>query len=59
MPFESYSLSSSRYHLKIIGDILKNVKKTSASVLIKYMKIKMRLKIKNRSHRYDINRPRN
>ena len=34
MPFENYSLSSPRYHPKII-DVLKNVKKTSASVLIK------------------------
>ena len=30
--FENYSLSSSRHHSKIIGDILKNVQKTSASV---------------------------
>ena len=31
--FENYLLSSSRYLRKIIGDILKNVQKTTASVL--------------------------
>ena len=45
-----------------MGDILKNVQKTSASVLmrlpISFMTMKMRLKIKNRSQRCDINRPR-
>ena len=33
MLFKNYSLSSSLYHPKIIGDILKNVRKTSLSVL--------------------------
>ena len=32
--FEIYSLSSSRYHTKMSGDILKNVQKISLSVLM-------------------------
>ena len=44
---------------KIVGDILKNIQKTSASVLMRLlMAIKMRLKMKNRSHIYNINGPR-
>ena len=47
-----------QYHPKAIGLILKNNLKTKNVCIhtIKIMKIKM--KIKNRSHRYDINRPR-
>ena len=58
MLFEIYSNS---YHPKIIEDILKNVQKTSAFVWIRLYKLmvkKTRLKMKNKSHRYDINRPR-
>ena len=58
MLFESFSLSSSRHHLKIIGDILKIVERISASDVIRLMAMKMRLKMTNRSQRYDINRPR-
>ena len=44
---------------KIVGDILKNIQKTSASVLMRLlMAIKMRLRMKNRSHIYNINGPR-
>ena len=50
-----HSLHPPRYHPKIIGDLLKNVQKTSTD---KLMTMKMRLKTKNRSNRYDINRPR-
>ena len=48
------------YHPKIIGDILKNLQKNKYFYLnevISLMKMKMRLKMKNRSQRYDINRP--
>ena len=44
------------YYSKIIRDILKNVQKTSASVLVRLMTMKMRVKMKNRSQRYDLNR---
>ena len=48
-----------RYHPKAQAHILKNVQKTSASVLMRlWMTIKMRLKIKQRLQRYDINSPR-
>ena len=49
------------YHPKIIGDIQKNVQKSKyvyINEVISLMTIKMRLKIINRSHKYDINRPR-
>ena len=46
------------YHPKIVGDILKNIQKTSASILMKLlMTMKMRLKMKNRSHICNINGP--
>ena len=32
LPFENYTLSYPPYHSKIIGDVLKNVQKTSASI---------------------------
>ena len=51
-----------RYHPEIIEKVLKNVQKTTASVLINgvvwLITMKMRLKVKNRSERYDINWPR-
>ena len=53
-----------RSHPKIIGDILKNIQKTSTHVSLNKVTyltpMKMKVKIKNRSHRYDINwrRPR-
>ena len=47
------------YDTKIVGDILRNIQKTSASVLMTFlMTLKMRLKTKNRSHIYNINGPR-
>ena len=49
------------YHPKIVGDILKNIQKIIASVLLRLLMIrKMKLKMKNRSHIYNINglRPR-
>ena len=55
---ENYSPSSSTLLTKI-EDILNNVQKTSGPVLMMLydyvMTLKMRLKIKNRSQRYDIN----
>ena len=54
--FENYSLLHPRYHPKI-GDILKNIQKTNAFVLMRlFMTRKTRLK--NRSHIYIINGPR-
>ena len=49
-----------RYHPKIIGDILKikKIKHVCLNKVIWLMTIKMRLKMKNRLHRYKINRPR-
>ena len=47
-----------RCHPKIKEDILKSVQKTNGSALMLYdyvMTLKLRLKIKNRSQRYDIN----
>ena len=63
MLFENYPLSSfkSSHHPKIVGDILKNIQKASASVLMRLLvTMKMRLKMKKRSHIYNINgtRPR-
>ena len=49
------------YHVKIIGDILKAVPRNNYICLNEFiwlMTMKMRLKIKNRSYRHDINRPR-
>ena len=49
------------YHPKIVEDVLKIIQKSIASVLnevIWLMAMKMRLKMKNRSHIYDINGPR-
>ena len=58
--FENYSLSSSRYHRKKIRDILKNAKKNEyvCFEFIWLMILKMRLKMKTRSHGYDIKRHR-
>ena len=59
MLFEQYALSSSRYHSKIIGDVLKNVNHyIYLNEILWLIRTKVRLKMKNRSHRYDINRPR-
>ena len=55
---EIYSHSSLRYHPKIIGHILKSKQGTSVSVFIRLIIIKMNMKMKKRSHRYDIKRPR-
>ena len=44
-----------RYHPKIIRDILKNVE-ICLNQVISFMAVKMRLKMKNRSHRYNIKR---
>ena len=41
-----------RYRLKIIGHIQKISKRTNLSVLMK-----MEMKVKNKSHRHDLNRP--
>ena len=48
------------YHPKTMGDILKNVQKNSTAEVIWLMAMKMRLKMKCRSYRYDVNtgRPR-
>ena len=53
--FENYLLYSSTASSKHTGGYSKNAQKTSTSRL---MAMKMRLGMKNRSHRYDINRPR-
>ena len=45
-----------RYHPKIIGHILKN-KCVCIHRIIRLIIIKMKMKMKNRSHRYGINRP--
>ena len=42
-----------RHHLKVVGEILKNVQKGTVCFMMK-----MRLGVKNRSQRYDINEPR-
>ena len=50
-----------RYHSKIIGHILKNKQKNKSVCfheIIRLIIMKMEMKMKNRSHRYDINRPR-
>ena len=50
-----------RYHPKIIGHILKNMQKNKCICvheIIRLTIMKMKIKMKNRSHRHDINRPR-
>ena len=50
-----------RYHSKIMGDILKNKQKTKfvcIDEIIQLIIMKMKMKMKKRSHRYDINKPR-
>ena len=48
-----------RYHLKIIGHILKNKQKCVCfHEIIRLIIMKTEMKIKNRPHRYDIHRPR-
>ena len=50
-----------RYHPKIIEHTLKLSKRASVSCIheiIQLIIMKMKMKKKNRSHRYDINRPR-
>ena len=49
------------YHPKIIGHILKNKQKNKCVCFYEIMRLiimKMEMKLKNRSHRYAINRPR-
>ena len=49
------------YHPKIIEYILENPKRASVSVfheIIRLIIMKIKMKMKNTSHRYDINRPR-
>ena len=49
-----------RYHSKIIGHILKNRLKNKCACIhgiIQLIIMIMNLKMKNRSYRYDINRP--
>ena len=50
----------SRYHPKIIGHILKKRARKSVSIheIIYLIRVKMLLKMKNWSHRHDINSPR-
>ena len=48
------------YHPKIIGHILKNKPKNKCVCIHEMMRLivtKMKMKMKNRSHRYDINKP--
>ena len=50
-----------RYHPKMIGDILKNKQKNKCVFIHKIIRLiimKMKIKMKNRSYRDDINRPR-
>ena len=59
--FENYSLFSTPLLSKKMGDIVKSVQKTEHVCLnevIWLMTMEMRTKMKNRSHRCDINRPR-
>ena len=49
-----------RYHPKIIGHILKNKQRNKCVCIheiIQLIIMKMKMKMKNGSHRYDINRP--
>ena len=48
------------YHPKIIGHILKNKQKNKCVCIHEIIRLtimKMKIKMKNRSHRHDINRP--
>ena len=46
------------YHLKIIGHTLKNKQKNKCVCIHEIIQsIKMKKKMKNRLHRYDMNRP--
>ena len=58
--FENYSHSSSILSPKTIGYTLKNKQKNKCICVHKIMRLiimKMKMKIRNESHRYDINRP--
>ena len=58
--FENYSRSTSRYHPKITGDILRNKQNNKCVCTHEITQLsimKMKLKIKTSSHRYDITRP--
>ena len=59
--FENYSKSSSTLSSKKIGHVLKNKQKIKCVCIHKIIRLiimKIKMKMKNRSHRYDINRPR-
>ena len=61
MVFENYWHSSSTLYPKIIGHILKNLQKNKYVCIHETMRLiimKIKIKMKNRSHRYDISRPR-
>ena len=59
LPFENYSLLLSKLSSKNSMRYSKKYAKTSASGLMRFlMTIKMRLKVKNRSHIYNIYGPR-
>ena len=50
-----------RYHPRIIGHILRNKQKNKYVCIHEIMRLiimKMNMKMKNRSHRYNINKPR-
>ena len=52
--FEIIHILHSRYHLKIVGHILKN-KYFCIHDIIRLIIMKMKIKMKNKSHRYDTN----
>ena len=57
--FEIIDILHQRYHPRIIGHILKykqNNKCVCINEIIRLIIVKMKLKMKNRSHRYDVNR---
>ena len=59
--FKNYWHTLSSYYPKIIGFILKNKQTNKCGCnqeIIRLIIMKMEMKIKNRSHSYDINRPR-
>ena len=57
--FENNSLCLSISYPKLLWDVLKNVQNTSASYLVRlYIMIKMKMIMKDRWHRYGINRTR-
>ena len=59
--FKNYSYSSSTISSKIIGHILKNKQKNKCVCIHEITRLiimKIMMEMKNRSHRYDINRPR-